>query len=62
MSGLSEMDKYKCAERELIMRKKVYPRWVQLGRISAGKAAHELACMEAILRDYMAAIEKDRLL
>lgn len=30
--------------------------------MSAGKAAHELAAMEAIVADYRAAIERERLL
>jgi hypothetical protein len=34
------------------VRKQCYARWVEQGKLSAGKAAHELACMEAIVRDY----------
>jgi hypothetical protein len=55
-------DKLACAERELKMRRRVYERWVADGRMSAGKAAHEIACMEEIVKDYMALAQKDRLL
>lgn len=46
-------DKRKCVERELAMRRQVYPRWVDNKKISAGKAAHEIAVMEKIVEDYM---------
>lgn len=39
-------------EREIKMRKRVYPRWVQDGRMSQAKADEEIAVMEAILADY----------
>lgn len=55
-------DKLACAERELKMRNSVYERWVDAGKMSAGKAAHEIACMEAIVADYRALAEKERLL
>jgi hypothetical protein len=55
-------DKLACVERELKMRQRVYERWVEDGKMSAGKAAHEIACMEEIVKDYLAAAEKDRLL
>lgn len=46
-------DKRKAIERELKMRKRVYPRWVaEGGRMTQAKADHEIAVMEAILRDY----------
>ena len=56
------VDKLKCAERELEMRRRVYPRWTEDGRMSAGKAAHEIAAMEAIVADYKAAVEKELLI
>ena len=42
------------ADRELAMRRKVYPRWVQIKRMTQARADHEIAAMEAIavtLRD-----------
>ena len=59
---ITNADKLACAEREVKMRKKVYPRWTEDGRMSAGKAAHEIAAMEAIVADYRATVEKERLL
>ena len=59
---ITATDKLACAERELKMRRKVYPRWIADGRLSAGKAAHEIAAMEAIVADYSRLSEKDRLI
>ena len=49
---ITTVDKLQCVQRELGMRKSVYPKWVEQGRMSAGKAALEIACMEAIVQDY----------
>jgi len=38
-----------CVERELALRRRVYPRWVEQGRMAEAKAAHEIGCMEAAL-------------
>lgn len=59
---ITTTDKLACAERELKMRKRVYERWIAENKMSAGKAAHEIAAMEAIVADYQAAAEKERLL
>lgn len=59
---ITSADKLKCAERELNLRRKVYPRWIQANRISVGKAAHEIAMMEAIVADLRVAAEKERLI
>lgn len=59
---ITAADKLACAERELKMRLRVYPRWVKKKKISAGKAAHEIACMEAIIADMKQFAEKERLL
>jgi hypothetical protein len=45
-------DKLSCAQRELRLRRKVYPRWVQIGKMDASDAAREIATMEAIVKDY----------
>ncbi len=55
-------DKLACVERELKMRRKVYPRWVEKGHMSLGKSEHEIAAMEAIVADYRAAVEKEKLI
>lgn len=59
---ITAADKLACAERELKMRQRVYPRWIEAGKLSLGKATHEIAAMEAIVADYRAAMEKARLL
>lgn len=59
---ITTIDKLKCAERELALRKRSYPKWVEEERMSAGKSAHEIACMEAIAEDYRLAVQKERLL
>ena len=53
-------DKLACAQRELKMRRDIYPRWVEQGRMSQAKADFEIACMEAILADYQRAIENEQ--
>jgi hypothetical protein len=59
---ITASDKLACVERELKMRKRVYPRWTAQDKMSEGKAAHEIACMEAIVSDYRIAAEKERLI
>lgn len=59
---ITNQDKLACAQRELTMRTRVYPRFIEAGKISAGRAAHEIACMEAIIADYCKACEKDFLI
>ena len=58
---ITDADKLKEAKRELAMRERVFPRWVEDGKISAGVAAHRIACMEAMVKDYEAVAEKERL-
>jgi hypothetical protein len=49
---INTADKLACAKRELAMRRNAYPRLVEQNRMSAGKAAHEIAAIEAIVADY----------
>lgn len=37
-----------CARREFNLRKKVYPKWVEGGRMTEIQARHEIECMESI--------------
>jgi hypothetical protein len=53
---ITTADKLACAKRELAMRRNAYPRFIEAGKMSAGKAAHEIAAMESIMRDYEDAI------
>jgi hypothetical protein len=56
---ITTADKLACAKRELAMRKNAYPRWVDQKKMSHSKAAHEIACMEAIIKDYEDALIED---
>lgn len=44
--------KRQCIERELNMRRSVYPHWIRKGKIAPGEANRQIAIMEDILRDY----------
>ena len=47
-----------CLKCELAMRQRVYPQWIQKQKMSAEKAEHEIACIEACL----ATVDKVRML
>ena len=49
---MTNQEKYDCAVRELAMRRRVYPRWVSLGKMTQEKADREIALMQAIADDY----------
>lgn len=38
-----------CVEREIAMRRRVYPRWVAVGKMQQAKADDEIAIMEAVV-------------
>jgi hypothetical protein len=46
---VSIADQIKCVERELALRRNVYPKWVQRGKLTQAKADHELEAMAAVL-------------
>lgn len=48
MPDPSIIDLVECAKRELALRQRVYPKWVESGRLDARKADHEIECMKAI--------------
>jgi hypothetical protein len=39
-----------CVKREIALRQRVYPKWVQSGRMKLDMADREIACMTAVLR------------
>jgi hypothetical protein len=49
---ITDMDKLRCARRELALRRNVYPRHVERGRMSREAADREIKLMEAIVADY----------
>lgn len=51
-----------CARRELNMRRRVYPRWIEQRRITPEKAEAEIAMMEAIETHFDALASRERLL
>ncbi len=59
---ITEEDILAEVKRELAMRKRVYPRWIEENKISAGTAAYRIACMEALVESYEKLAEKERLL
>jgi hypothetical protein len=46
---MNMQEQIKCAARELAMRRNVYPKWVEAGRMSKVKASFETDAMAAIL-------------
>ena len=59
---ISNADKLTCAERELKLRRRVYPNFILTHRIPPAKAEREIAVMEAIVADYQELVQRDRLL
>ena len=52
MQPVTRFEKRRCLEREIAMRRRVYPRWVREGRMTQAEADREIDVMAAILRDY----------
>lgn len=55
-------EKRKAIERELRLRRNVYPRMINSGRITPHEASYQLAIFEAIIADYLKLEEAERLL
>jgi hypothetical protein len=49
---VTDIDKLACLERELAMRRSLYPKWVASGRMPQTRADREIDVMEAIAADY----------
>jgi hypothetical protein len=52
MATITIYDKLACVQRELRMRREVYPRRVVNKKMSQAQADREIAVMEAIVDDY----------
>ena len=63
MSGprIPYADQVECVERELGYRRRVYPRRVEAGQMTAAQSTRELARMEAVLETVKAAAASERL-
>lgn len=55
----SIIDKIKCLERELALRKSAYTKWVEEGRLHVDRAAHEIGCVRAMIADYRAVLSME---
>jgi hypothetical protein len=62
LAQFTAAEKHREALRELAMRKRLYPRWVEKGAMTAKDAAQKIALMEAIAADYAKFAEKERLI
>jgi len=54
---IDDSEKLKCIEREIALRRRVYPKWIASGKLKQEKADREIAVMEAIAVDYRAAVK-----
>lgn len=52
MANYAHAEKRACIERELKMRRRAYPRWIEAGRMTIEQADREIATMQSILADY----------
>jgi cell fate (sporulation/competence/biofilm development) regulator YlbF (YheA/YmcA/DUF963 family) len=48
----TDADKLKEIEREIAMRRKIYPSWIAQNRLSYAAAERQLKILEAIAEDY----------
>lgn len=55
-------EQIKAVEREISMRRRVYPRWVENKRMSQEKAVKEVKAMEAVLETLKEVQKQSRLL
>ncbi|WP_426163012.1 hypothetical protein [Sandarakinorhabdus sp. DWP1-3-1] len=58
-ASFTAQDKRDSAIREANMRRRVYPRWVENGKMRQASADREIALMEAIAEDYKLEAEKE---
>lgn len=49
---ITAKDKIRCLKREVALRERAYPRWVESGRMKAAEADREIAVLKAVLHDY----------
>lgn len=49
---ITAAEKFRCANRELELRRMVYPKWVDAGRMDQANADREILIMAAIAEDY----------
>lgn len=59
-SAIYASEKLNEAAREVGLRTRVYPRWIEQGKLTKAKADRQIAVMRAIERDYTTAAALDR--
>jgi hypothetical protein len=59
---VSYAEMVECVKREIGMRRRVYPRWVEAGKMRQSKADDEIRVMEAVFAALCDLEEKERLL
>jgi hypothetical protein len=57
--AFTDQEKLACVQRELALRKHVYPRLIANGKLKPAAADRELALMLAIVEDYRSRAEPD---
>jgi hypothetical protein len=57
--AVSAREKYLEAKREAALRRRVYPRWVEAGKIKMHQAELQILIMDAIAEDYRLKAEHD---
>lgn len=50
MSAITLAEQIRCVQREIAMRRSVYPRLIQSGKMKQGTADREIAAMEAVVQ------------
>jgi hypothetical protein len=55
-------DKLREVERELKLRRRLYPHWIEIGKIEAGDAKRRIEVMQAIAADDEKQAQSERLL
>jgi hypothetical protein len=56
---ISAREKWQEAKREATLRRRVYPRWVEAGRMKMHQAELQILIMDAIVEDYRAEAERE---
>lgn len=56
---ITNLDKLYCAERELLMRVRVYGHLVAKGHMTEREKTREISLMQAIVKDYRALVEPE---
>jgi hypothetical protein len=60
--AISYGEQLACVERELTMRRRVYPRWIEAGKMTKAKADAEIRAMEAVAETLRGLEQRGRLL